>query len=172
MNRVLRIVACVLALTVPQALFAQAAPTAPPATAPAAAAPAAAPAAPAAPPAAAPAAPPEDNIRSADTLIVEGLNVQPGGLTVEDTVRRAMAVSSSAGEKQAEIDAANARITQTFWQFFPKLGVKASYMRLSPVDAGGLGGGALVGAQNPGPLQVDGNRVEDSQGVPVGASAF
>src|SRR5687768_3656462 len=124
MNRVLRIVACVLALTVPQALFAQAAPTAPPATAPAAAAPAA-------PPAAAPAAPPEDNIRSADTLIVEGLDVQAGGLTVEDTVKRALAVSSTAGEKQAEIDAENARITQTIVQFVPKLGLKASYMRLS-----------------------------------------
>jgi len=169
--KLLRVAACVLALVVPQASFtqitlAQAAPAAPAPAAPAPAAPA-----PAAPAAAPVAASPEDSIKSADTLIVEGLSVQAGGLTVEDTVRRAIAVSSSAAEKAAEIEAANARITQTFVQFVPKLGLKASYMHLSDVAAGGLGG-AIVGAGTPGPLMVDGDQVFDANGDPVGASAF
>jgi outer membrane protein len=174
---VLRVLACVLALSVPQALLAQAAPTAPAAPA----APAVQPATPAAPPAApaapqtpaAPGTPLIDGTRTADSLIVEGLDVQTGGLTVEDTVRRALAVSSTAGEKQAEIDAANARITQTIWQFVPKLGVKASYMRLSDVDPPGLGGGAIVGASTPGPLSVNAaGDVIDSAGRQVGAASF
>jgi outer membrane protein TolC len=178
-----------LALATPSALYAQAAPgAAPAAPAPAAPAPtapvqgaapaagastfapASAPAQTAAPAAPAAAQPATDPTRSADSLTIEGLNIQQGGLTVEDTVRRALAVSSSAGEKQAELDAANARITQTIVQFVPKLTLKASYMRLSPVES--ELGGALVGASAAGPLRVDGERVLDSAGNPIGAAAF
>lgn len=184
MTRIVRSCACLIALAIPGALLAQAAPAQPapaqpPPAQPAPAAqqppvqPTAQPAQPtatqAAPPAQATA--PADNIRSADTLIVEGLDVQSGGLTVEDTVRRALAVSSSAGEKQAEIDAANARITQTIVQFVPKLGVRASYTRLSPIDASL--GGALVGAGAQGPLGTNAaGDVVDSAGNPVVATSF
>ncbi len=162
-----------LALSIPSgpsALSAQAAPVqaAPPAPGASTLAPAAAPAQTAAP-AAAPAAPATDP-RTADTLTIEGLDVQQGGLTVEDTVRRALAASSSIGEKQAELDAANARINQTIVQFVPKLTLKASYMRLSPVDS--ELGGALVGASAAGPLRVEDDMVVDSAGNPVGAAEF
>ena len=105
-------------------------------------------------------------------VAIEGFTVEPGGLTVEETVRRAMSSSSSAGEKQAELDAANARIAQTTIQFVPKLGLRASYMRLSEVD-NALGGGALVGARSAGPLRTDAmGAVVDAAGDPVGARAF
>lgn len=105
-------------------------------------------------------------------VAIEGFTVEPGGLTVEETVRRAVSSSSNAGEKQAQLDAANARITQTTVQFLPKLGLSASYMRLSEVD-NALGGGALVGAGTQGPLRTDAmGAVIDAAGDPVGARAF
>ncbi len=100
--------------------------------------------------------------------------MQSGGLTAEDTVRRALGASASVQEKQAEIDAANARIRQTIIQFVPKLSLKASYMRMSDIDS--ELGGAIVGAQNEGPLRAepcdDGTCVVDSAGQPVGAASF
>jgi outer membrane protein TolC len=108
---------------------------------------------------------------------IEGLTVQPGGLTIEDATRRALAASSSLGEKLAELDAANARITQTTVQFVPKLGLRASAMYLSPTS-NAFGSGALLGAQNAGQIQVgdcpDGTPgcVLDSMGQPVGAAAM
>jgi outer membrane protein len=138
------------------------------------------------PPAPQPGASPAANLRSqsaegvvtpardASSFEVEGLSVQQGGLTAEDTVRRALAVSASVQEKQAEIDAANARIRQTTIQFVPKLKVEASYMRMSKIDS--ELGGAIVGAQNAGPLRIEpcdeGSCVVDSEGAPVGASSF
>jgi len=108
---------------------------------------------------------------------IEGLTVQPGGLTVEGATQRALAVSSSMGEKLAELEAANARITQTTVQFVPKLGVRASAMVLSPVS-NAFGSGALLGARNAGQVRVgncaDGTAgcVVDSMGNPVGAAAM
>ena len=103
--------------------------------------------------------------------------MQPGGLTIEDATRRALAVSSSIHEKLAELEAANARITQTTVQFVPKLGVHASAMWLSPVS-NAFGSGALLGARSPGQVRVgdcpDGSTgcVVDSMGDPVGAAAM
>ncbi|HKU39301.1 MAG TPA: TolC family protein, partial [Polyangiales bacterium] len=112
--------------------------------------------------------------RAETAVEIEGLEVQPGGLTADDAVRRSLAASSSAAEKQAEIDVANARIRQTVIQFVPKLGLKASYMRLSSVSS--QLGGALLGARNEGPLRLEacdtGQCLVDSEGNPIQASSF
>jgi outer membrane protein TolC len=112
-------------------------------------------------------------------LEIEGLAVQQGGLTADDTARRALAASSSVHQKRAELAAADARIRQTTIQFFPKLGLRASYTRLSEVDPPSFGGGgALVGATAPGPLSVGacptggGECVLDRAGERVGAAEF
>ena len=108
---------------------------------------------------------------------IEGVTVKPGGLTVEETTRRALAASSSTAEKLADLQAANARITQTTVQFVPKLSVRASAVALSPVS-NAFGQGAMLGASSPGQVSVgdcpDGTPgcVLDSMGNPVGAAAF
>jgi outer membrane protein TolC len=58
-------------------------------------------------------------------------------------------------QRRAEIAAAQARIRQTTIQFFPRLGLRASYTRLSEVEPPLFGApGAQVTARNPGPLSV------------------
>ncbi|MBE7486348.1 MAG: TolC family protein [Polyangiaceae bacterium] len=101
----------------------------------------------------------------------------PGGLTADTFAERTVASSHTVRAKLAELDASRARLNETTAQFFPRLTGKASYTRLSKVESGL--GGALVGAQNPGPLGVGpcpGNPaaqcVLDSGGVPVGAASF
>ena len=75
-------------------------------------------------------------------------------------------------EKRAQLAVAQAKIAQTIIDFFPKLSLRASYMRLSPSKTS-LGGGGLVGAANNGPLEVSPTgEVLDSMGVPVVATAF
>ena len=105
-------------------------------------------------------------------LEIEGLDVQPGGLTADETARRAVAASSDIKRKQADLAQANAKISQTIYQFWPQFVVRASYTRLSPAAAA-LNGGAIVGARNPGPVRVAGNGdVVDSSGQPLQAAVF
>lgn len=100
-----------------------------------------------------------------------------GGLTADQVARRTVASSATVRAKLAEVEAAEAKVTQTAVQFFPRVTLKATYTRLSPVSSG-FGSGALVGAGNPGLLTVGacpggvGQCVLDSQGQPVGAAAF
>lgn len=101
----------------------------------------------------------------------------PGGLTADVVARRTEAASSTVRAKQAEVEAARAKVEATAFQFVPKLTVKATYTRLSPVAANL--GGALVGALHAGPLGMGpcpgpggATCVLDSQGTPVGAAAF
>src|SRR5690606_4180709 len=68
----------------------------------------------------------------------------PGGLTAEVVAERSLASSHTVRARLAELDAARARLDQTTAQFFPRLTLRASYTRLSPVSA--ELGGALVGA--------------------------
>lgn len=115
-------------------------------------------------------APKVDEVRIALTPV-------PGGLTADSVAARAVASSSTVQSKLAELDVARARVDQTTIQFYPRLTLSASYMRLSPVS-GSFGEGATVGAANPGLLSVGpcptgaGQCVLDAQGVPVGAAAF
>lgn len=155
------------------------------------AAPAAAPAAPGARPAAQPpmqgtvsaqAAAPEvavdADVPATGALAIEGLEVKPGGLTAEQTARRALAASSSVGQKRAELAAANARIRQTTIQFVPRVGLRASYTRLSEVETQLGRGGSIAGAQTEGPLTTGacpmggGTCVLDAAGDPVVAAPF
>ncbi len=100
-----------------------------------------------------------------------------GGLTSDQVARRTVASSATVRAKLAEVEAAEAKVTQTAVQFFPRVTLKATYTRLSPVSSG-FGSGALVGAGNPGLLTVGacpggaGQCVLDSQGQPVAAAAF
>jgi outer membrane protein TolC len=193
MTRALLALGVVLvALLAAGALHAQPAPStpAPPATpAPTPSAPSTPPAAPPAaqpspitlPPGEAPAPPPPTDLGELDpaavrALEIEGLAVQTGGLTADETARRALAASTGVGQKRAELRMAEARIRQTTIEFFPRVGLRASYTRLSPVDTANFGSGALVGAGTAGPLTTGpcpmggGTCVLDAAGDPVGAS--
>jgi outer membrane protein len=107
------------------------------------------------------------------------LEVRPGGLTAEQVAERAVAASPTLAARRAEIEAANAQIAKTTAQFFPRVTLSATYTRLSEAD--NSLGGAIVGAQNPGPLGIGpcdpGNPAGptcpvDGAGVPVGANAL
>lgn len=100
-----------------------------------------------------------------------------GGLTSSQVARRTVASSATVRARQAEVEVAEAKFDQTTVQYFPRVGLKATYTRLSPVSSG-FGSGALVGAGNPGLLTTGpcpggvGVCVLDSAGQPVGAAAF
>jgi outer membrane protein TolC len=91
--------------------------------------------------------------------------------------RRALIASASLKEKRAQLQAANERITQTTFQFFPRVTLMASYTRTSPINAA-FGGGALVGAARAGSLSVGpcpsgtGQCILDASGTPIGAQSF
>jgi outer membrane protein TolC len=95
-----------------------------------------------------------------------------GGLTANDVASRAVVSSDTIVAKNAELRAAAAAVDSAMYQFYPRLALKASYTRMSPVDVS-LGSGALVGARNEGPLAVDVNgQLVDSQGLPARAQSM
>src|ERR1043165_8811966 len=57
----------------------------------------------------------------------EGLEPEAGGPTSDEVARRALAASASVKEKRAQLDAANEKITETTFQFFPRTTLLASY---------------------------------------------
>jgi outer membrane protein len=96
---------------------------------------------------AAPAETPKLELRDApkSSLATEDpLSPRPGGLTSDVVAKKAVAASLTIAGKQAEIDAANAKVDQAMIQFFPRLTLKASYVRTSPVTLS-LGSGSMVG---------------------------
>lgn len=83
---------------------------------------------------------------------LEGLEPQPGGLTSQEVARRALLASASVKEKRAQLQAANEKITQTTFQFFPRATLIASYTRTSPIEITfGLPPGVAAG---PGGLSI------------------
>ena len=68
-----------------------------------------------------------------------------GGLTANDVATRAVASSDTIAAKNAELRAAAAAVDSAMYQFYPRLGLKASYTRMSPVTVS-LGSGYLVGS--------------------------
>jgi outer membrane protein TolC len=113
-----------------------------------------------------------------DPLLV-ALAPQPGGLTLDGAAREAIATSTQVRAKEIEIEGADGAVSQTVVQFFPRLTLGASYTRLSSVDSGGLGGGAIVGAANEGAISVGpcpdnpaSQCALDSAGVPLQAASF
>jgi outer membrane protein TolC len=81
---------------------------------------------------------------------IAAVQPEPGGLTADEVARRALAVNAPVKQKRAELAAAEEKINQTMWQFFPKITAQAAYTRLSPVSVNF--GANLVAANSPGPL--------------------
>ena len=109
--------------------------------------------------------------------VARALDRQPQGLTAEAVAARASVHAPGVDVARAQLQAAAAQVDQAMVAFFPQLILSASYTRLSDVNVT-FGDGALVGAQNAGPLGVgpcpDGSAgcVVDSGGSPVFASTF
>jgi outer membrane protein len=97
----------------------------------------------------------------------EALAVQPGGLTADQVARRALRSSPELRARQAEIDAASAKIDQAIAQLLPRLTLKGSYTRISPVDAS-LGGSLLATQGGPGPIVVGDCPAEVAQQIGQG----
>lgn len=83
-----------------------------------------------------------------DALAAE-LAKQPGGLSLDEVSRLALKYKPSLRAKQAELQAAAARVDQAFVNYFPRVSVAFTYTRLSEV-VNSLGSGALLGAATPG----------------------
>jgi outer membrane protein TolC len=121
------------------------------------------------------ATPPE--VPEFENPIVAALQPVPGGLTSEEVARRSVESSPMLAAKQAEVDAAEAQLDQTIYQFIPRVEGSATYVRLSQarLNFGGSTEGFLVGAQNEGILtfgpcgDLPLNCVIDMEGQPVGA---
>jgi outer membrane protein TolC len=79
---------------------------------------------------------------------------QPGGLTPDEAGKTAMKTKHSVRGKQADLEAASARVDQAFVNYFPRLTVSATYTRLSAVPDLYLGGVGIA-LKQPGPITVD-----------------
>jgi outer membrane protein TolC len=77
-----------------------------------------------------------------------------GGLTANEVATRASASSDTIAAKNAELRAAAAAVDSAMYSFYPKLGLKASYTRLSPVTAS-LGSNTMVFGTGNGTLSTD-----------------
>jgi outer membrane protein len=109
---------------------------------------------------------------------LEALKPQPGGLTADQVATRTLASSPTLVARQAEIEAAKAKVDAAVANFLPRLTLTAMYRRVSPVDA--ALGGAIVGAANAGPIVVGpcpdpalgASCALDSAGLPIAAAEF
>jgi outer membrane protein len=79
--------------------------------------------------------------------LAAALAPQPGGLTPDETAKRAVGTKRSIRAKQAELRAAQARVDQALVGFFPRVSATAQYTRLSPTEAA-IGPITIVGIQN------------------------
>ncbi|WP_437320522.1 TolC family protein [Sorangium sp. So ce385] len=113
---------------------------APPAAAQQAAPPPAAPQPAPAPPAAGQPQPPQAPVAAAQLPapkadpLATALAPQPGGLTPDEFAKIALQTHASLRAKQAELRAASARVDQAAVNFFPRITLTGSYMRLSEVE--------------------------------------
>ncbi len=96
--------------------------------------------------------PPTADARQVSERMDTALAPQPGGLVSDDVARRAEMTSPEVRAKQEEVRAAAQKVDQAAILFMPKISLLARYMRLSPITAPNLG--VLVGALQPGPVQV------------------
>jgi outer membrane protein TolC len=79
---------------------------------------------------------------------------QPGGLTPDEAAKTAMKTKHSVRSKQADLEAASARVDQAFVNYFPRLTLSATYTRLSAVPDLYLGGVGIA-LTKPGEIRVD-----------------
>jgi len=135
-------------------------------------------------PSASAAAPPKvepAKVEVKDDPVAKALAPKGAGITLEQAAAAAAKGRPSVRVKQAELKAAAARVDQALVNYFPRLSVTGTFTLLSEVK-NSLGGGAFVGALNPGLLSTGAcppgtpnapaTCVLDSQGSPVGAQAF
>ncbi|HZO14333.1 MAG TPA: TolC family protein [Polyangiaceae bacterium] len=129
--------------------------------------------------------PPEPDIlreapkREGPDELAYALAAQPGGLTAARTAQRVVRASTDVRSRLADLESARAKVWQTTVAFVPRLTLKASYTRLSPVESS-FGSGALVGASSEGPITTGpcppglpaAECVLDAAGQPVGAFAL
>jgi outer membrane protein len=117
-----------------------------------------------------------------DNPIVAALQPVAGGLTSDQVAQRTIESSPMLASKQAEVEAAEAQLDATLYQFIPRIEARAGYTRLSRAalnfDTGG-GGGFIVGAQNEGLLAYGPcgdipliQCIVDQEGQPVAAVPF
>lgn len=66
--------------------------------------------------------------------LVTALAPQPGGLTPDEFAKIALQTHASLRAKQADLRAASARVDQALVNFFPRITLSASYLRLSEVE--------------------------------------
>lgn len=112
--------------------------------------------------------------------LATALAPQQGGLTPDAVAESAVKTRRSIRAKAADLRAAQAKVDQALVNFFPRVSATATFLKLSEVESAGLGGGAIVGAKNPGlllagpcPAGVPAPAcVVDSKGELVGAAKF
>ncbi|MBN1652340.1 MAG: TolC family protein [Deltaproteobacteria bacterium] len=109
---------------------------------------------------------------------VQALEPKPGGLTADEVAAKAVKSSPTLRARQAEIDAAQAKVDDAVARFLPRLTLKASYQRLSEVSS--ELGGAIVGSSEPsatiriGPCSPGSTEqcAVNESGIPIGAQEF
>jgi outer membrane protein TolC len=97
--------------------------------------------------------------RAPDTLEARLAPAVANGLTAEDVAAKSAATSYDAKGKQEALNAADARVTQAEIGYYPRLGITASYTRLSPISPvviGGPGGGGTTGMATTGATGMTG----------------
>jgi outer membrane protein TolC len=87
-------------------------------------------------------------------MVTDPLVSQAGGLTSGEVAKRVMAVSPLVAGRQAQIEAAAAKVEQAKIQFVPRPTFKGTYARLSPAHMTFGGDASMVMAGNSGPLVV------------------
>jgi outer membrane protein len=91
--------------------------------------------------------------------VLAAFTPKAGGLTANDVAVRAVATSDTIAAKSAELRAAAAAVDSAMYQFYPRVALKASYTRLSPVT--------LQFGPQPINLPVNAYSLGASLGVPI-----
>ena len=99
--------------------------------------------------------------------VLAAFTPKPGGLTANEVATRAAATSDTIAAKNAELRASAAAVDSAMYQFYPRVALKASYTRMSPVSAS-LGSGTYFAVkQSPGPLTVTNGTVDNATAIPL-----
>lgn len=92
--------------------------------------------------------------------VLAAFTPRAGGLTANDVAVRAVATSDTIAAKNAELRAAAFAVDSAMYQFYPKVALKASYTRLSPVSI-------IFGSPTPFVFPVNAYSLGGSLGVPI-----
>lgn len=96
--------------------------------------------------------------------VAEAYLPTPQGLTAKEVAKRAVASSHTIEAKNAELRAAAAKVDSAMYQFFPRVGLKASYTRLSRVRISLGSDGYSIGSRNRGPYHIGQNQDPETNG--------